>query len=72
VRSHAGHPFNERCDRLAKRAVDEGMRAASQIEESEEEEKVVPAPVAPAKPAPVPLREVSEFDAEEDGQLRLC
>ena len=27
VAGHAGHPFNERCDKLAKRAAEEGVRA---------------------------------------------
>jgi ribonuclease HI len=72
VRGHAGHPFNERCDRLAKRAADDGIRAADRPKETAEEEKVLPSPVAPARPSPVPVREDSEFDAEEDGQLKLC
>ena len=29
VPGHAGHPFNERCDKLAKRAAEEGIRAAA-------------------------------------------
>jgi ribonuclease HI len=75
VRGHAGHPFNERCDKLAKRAADEGIRtaaAASQAEKIEKAEKVIPPPPTPAKQAPTPIREDSEFDADEDGQLRLC
>jgi ribonuclease HI len=72
VRGHAGHPFNERCDKLARRAADEGMRAASQPEETPKEKKAIPSPSAPAPPAPVAVREESEFLAEEDGQLRLC
>jgi ribonuclease HI len=71
VRGHAGHPFNERCDKLAKRAADEGvreteerLREADRPAESAKEEKLIPSPVAP--------REDSEFEAEEDGQLRLC
>jgi ribonuclease HI len=75
VRGHAGHPFNERCDKLAKRAADEGIRtaaAASQPEKIEKVEKVIPPPPTPAKQAPTPIREGSEFDADEDGQLRLC
>ena len=72
VRGHAGHPFNERCDRLAKWALVEGTRAAVRSEESVAEETPVPSPAAPAPPEPVPVREESEFDAEEDGQLRLC
>ena len=75
VRGHAGHPFNERCDKLAKRAADEGIRAAAaanQPEETEKEERGVPLPEAKADRTPVPVRADSEFDAEEDGQLRLC
>jgi ribonuclease HI len=71
VRGHAGHPFNERCDKLAKRAADEGvreteerLREADRPAERAKEEKLIPSPVAP--------REDSEFEAEEDGQLRLC
>jgi ribonuclease HI len=71
VRGHAGHPFNERCDKLAKRAADEGLREAEErlreadrLGSTAKEEKLIPSPVAP--------REDSEFDAEENGQLRLC
>jgi ribonuclease HI len=83
VRGHAGHPFNERCDRLAKRAVEDGMPAAeagsaggdagqagTTTETAAEQAK--PDPPKPAKRAPVPLREEAEFEAEDDGQLRLC
>lgn len=69
VRGHAGHPFNERCDRLAKRAVAAGVQALT----------VVDSPVATAVPvavplprAPLPQREVPDFDVDDDGQLRLC
>ncbi len=72
VRGHAGHPFNERCDKLAKRAAVEGERGAARPGGTEQEEKVVPPPVATARFAPVPVREDSEFDVEDDGQLRLC
>lgn len=73
VRGHTGHPFNERCDKLAKRAADAGIRAAAdQIEDAETKEKTIPAPAPSVEPAPVPVREESEFDSEEDGQLRLC
>ena len=75
VRGHAGHPFNERCDKLAKRAADEGVRAAiaaNRPEETPQEEEISSLPVAPVEQAPVPVREDSEFDADEDGQLRLC
>ena len=72
---HAGHPFNERCDKLAKRAAEEGVRAAAaanQPEDTKKEEKVTPLPVAPANLAPVPVREDMVFDADADGQLLLC
>ncbi|MDT8444529.1 MAG: ribonuclease HI, partial [Desulfuromonadales bacterium] len=75
LRGHAGHPFNERCDRLAKRAADDGMREAEVLRQSEAkslEETSVALPVTSVKQPPVPIREDSEFDAEEDGQLRLC
>jgi len=75
LRGHAGHPFNERCDRLAKRAADEGMRAAEAARQAEQiagKETTIPLAEAPPEQPPIPLREDSEFDAEEDGQLRLC
>ncbi len=75
LRGHAGHHFNERCDKLAKRAADEGIHAvaaAHQLKEAEQTEKAIPAPVAPANRTPIPVREKVSYDAEEDGQLRLC
>jgi ribonuclease HI len=82
VRGHAGHHFNERCDRLAKRAADEGMRAAEEkilaaaverrAEESAREEKVIPLPVAPVNQAVAEVGEVVEYEADDDGQLLLC
>jgi ribonuclease HI len=74
LRGHDGHPFNERCDRLAKQAVTERMQAAAarQPEEIAQQEKVITLPVAPVTRAPVPLMQNPVFDAEEDGQLRLC
>lgn len=74
LRGHAGHHFNERCDKLAKRAADEGIRAAGehQPKEAEQTEKEIPVPVAPANRTPIPVREKVSYDAEEDGQLRLC
>ena len=72
---HAGHPFNERCDKLAKRAAEEGVRAAVTADEPGETkkgEKVIPLSVAPVHPVPVPGREDIVFDADADGQLRLC
>ena len=75
VRGHAGHPFNERCDKLAKRAAEDAIRtaeAAKQMEQAAEQETMRPLPETPAEQPPVPLREDSEFDTEENGQLRLC
>jgi ribonuclease HI len=72
---HAGHHFNERCDRLAKKAAAEGMRAAAAVlqpEEPEEREPISPAPSPPVRHAPTPPREQPRFEAEEDGQLKLC
>jgi ribonuclease HI len=74
VRGHTGHPFNERCDRLARQAAEDAMRTAelaNQIEETIEAQKTTE-PAAPPPLPPAPVREESEFDSEEDGQLRLC
>lgn len=75
VRGHAGHPFNERCDRLAKRAAEEGMQevvATDQSEEEAEEEKPPAVPLAPIRLEPGPVGEDIDFEAEDDGQLKLC
>jgi ribonuclease HI len=79
VRGHDGHPFNERCDRLAKRAVEagvlgaeEGLGAVEQTGEGERSEQVVPRPTAPAPPATVPVVEERVYEADLDGQLLLC
>ena len=75
VRGHTGHPFNERCDRLAKRAVVKGMRSAAavdQVEEVLELQQTIPILIPPVLQTPVPAWEDGEFAAEEDGQLRLC
>lgn len=75
LRGHAGHSFNERCDKLAKRAAEDGIQAAEatrQREETAAQEATNPLPEASAQQPPVAVREESEFDAEEDGQLRLC
>lgn len=78
VRGHAGHPFNERCDKLAKRAAEEGMRddvVVAMAEESESvtaETEAIPLPVETPDPVPMQAWEDSEFDAEDDGQFRLC
>lgn len=73
VPGHAGHPFNERCDRLAKRAAEEGMRTAAAAvlpQEIRKEEKTSP-PVDPVPPVPVPIAEAPAFEADADGQLLL-
>jgi ribonuclease HI len=75
LRGHAGHPFNERCDKLAKRAAEDGIReteATRQMEERVQEKATDTMPEVSAQQLPIPVREDSEFDAEEDGQLRLC
>jgi ribonuclease HI len=68
VRGHAGHPFNERCDKLAKRAAEAGILATVAITR----EEVVPLPAAPVYHAPVAIRVDSEFATDADGQLQLC
>ena len=77
VRGHAGHPFNERCDKLAKRAAEEYKREAETIEQISDQalEEIVDEqtslePVAAARK--VPMREDSDFDADDDGQLLIC
>ena len=70
---HSGHPFNERCDKLAKRAAEDGVRAISarQAGEAATEKAAVLSP-APVLLAPVPDAQVVVFDSDADGQLRLC
>jgi len=75
IRGHAGHPFNERCDKLAKRAAEDGIRTAeatSQPNATIANEETTPLPVMQTMLEPVPFREDSEFDVDEDGQLTLC
>ncbi len=75
VRGHVGHPFNERCDKLAKRAAEEGMRASEELSKAEgttKEVEAVTAPVEPVNQEPLPAREDVDFDSDDDGQLRLC
>ncbi|NOR50776.1 MAG: ribonuclease HI [Desulfuromonadales bacterium] len=75
IRGHAGHPFNERCDKLAKRAAEDGMRATEELNKSEEtikEVETVTVPFEPANQEPLPAREDVDFDSDDDGQLRLC
>jgi len=81
LRGHAGHHFNERCDKLARRAAEDGIRAAEngrrlaaaahEPVETELKEQVIPVPAAPINRAPVPVGETRDFEVEEDGQLRL-
>ncbi len=77
VRGHAGHPFNERCDKLAKRAAEEGVLAADlkrqatdSPDKMSQEEESPPLPATPVRI--VPHRDDSDFEVDEDGQLRLC
>lgn len=79
VRGHDGHLFNERCDKLAKRAAEKGMRAtdesvraAERAENREMDENVIPVPVAPAMPTPVRVWKETAYEADADGQLLLC
>jgi ribonuclease HI len=74
VRGHDGHPFNERCDRLAKRAAEAACAAAEELRGAEpageRREQVQPLP--PAPPRPRPLGEERVYEADGDGQLLLC
>jgi ribonuclease HI len=75
VRGHSGHPFNERCDRLAKRAVEVGVKASEEVclpENPESPEEIAAESLPPVNRGTIPVREESEFDTDEDGQLRLC
>ncbi len=73
LRGHAGHPFNERCDRLAKRAAAEGMRAtAKDLPEVTKQQETPPPLPPPAGLTPVSVsKEAVAFETDEDGQLRL-
>jgi ribonuclease HI len=80
VRGHAGHHFNERCDRLAKRAAEEGMLAVATSDQPAEPVRdvavaVLPAAAVAAVEQPRPQLQISEptiFDSDDDGQLLLC
>lgn len=77
VRGHDGHPFNERCDRLAKRALEAGMGAAGENgpmepRERERDEEPSPLPVAQARSASLPVVEPAAYAVDADGQLLLC
>ena len=79
VRGHDGHYFNERCDRLAKRAAEAGVRAAEagvraaeQAAAQARKVNFMPVPIVPARPAPVQDLEERVYAADADGQLLLC
>ncbi|HEX9007217.1 MAG TPA: ribonuclease HI [Bacteroidota bacterium] len=74
IPGHAGHHFNERCDKMAKRAAEEGMRAVVPAEpiDAPKEEIVAPLPVASVPIAPLPDVEERKYDADADGQFLLC
>ena len=91
VPGHAGHPFNERCDKLAKRAAEEGARVVVALDQPEIPEHkrgstkvpldqtgeiprqaIIPLAIASLPPAAGPCAEVVAFDADDDGQFRLC
>jgi len=60
---------------LAKRAVAKGVKAAEEASSPGQVnvvEEAAPGPLPPPRQEPIPVREDSEFDTEEDGQLRLC
>lgn len=79
VRGHDGHPFNERCDRLAKQAVETGTRAAEELlrateqaEAGQRAEHAVPLPIVSAQQASLSVVEERVYEADGDGQLLLC
>jgi ribonuclease HI len=69
VAGHAGHPFNERCDKLAKRAAEEGLCAMMPVIP---EIPIIPPSPPPVQPMPLLCTEERAFDEEADGQFRLC
>jgi ribonuclease HI len=68
IRGHAGHPFNERCDKLAKRGVLQGTCAADPPEVPESQMEPLPETVFPEVER---VSDYSEFGTDENGQLRL-
>ncbi len=79
VRGHDGHAFNERCDRLAKRAAEAGMlavAASNRIPEhaaaNEATKNNVPLSIAPVKPVPLVETDETAYESDADGQLLLC
>lgn len=72
VAGHAGHPFNERCDKLAKRAAEEGARAVMPVMPVMPVTPIIPSSPPPVQPMPLLCTEERSFDEEADGQFRLC
>jgi ribonuclease HI len=73
VRGHAGNHFNERCDRLAKRAAEEGVRTAAGLAAAGvAAEPLAELPVITERPEPLPAGEQIEYATDQDGQLLLC
>lgn len=75
IPGHAGHPFNERCDKLAKRAVlalEEAKLSVAPPDKIMRDEVPVRAPLAVAAPMPVLASDAVAFDTDDDGQLLLC
>lgn len=78
VRGHDGHLFNERCDRLAKRAAEAGMLAvAASVRMQDTSDHVVteisiPLSVASVKPVSVAEADEINYATNADGQLLLC
>ncbi len=75
IRGHDGHHFNERCDRLAKRAADAGILAAGAAErllKRAGQEQAAQLPVIPGNQADDEVRDKVEYEADADGQLLLC
>ena len=82
IRGHDGHYFNERCDRLAKRAAEEGMRAAEEqlravaaaelVEALSRKVEPIQLPIDPDNQADDEIRVTVVFEADDDGQLLLC
>jgi len=78
VLGHDGHPFNERCDRLAKRAAEAGHQAiAENIREAQSAgeqqiiEHAIPLAADQSTPLPVGIKEEFSCEADADGQLLL-
>lgn len=79
---HAGHYFNERCDRLARKAVETGLAAIAAQEraaaeallaaECADKEAVAPRPVVRQPTVESAVTAAVAFETDDDGQLLLC